>query len=121
MPRRATRPLTVDNLTPPERRWIRLLQEWQTSGLQGSKWCRRQGLKESAFRFWKKEIVPRARRRQERHVESSSSVKLLPVRVVEAARPVAILPLEVVLGRRSIRVAGEFDAAVLRNVVQALE
>src|SRR5579872_7295322 len=103
MARRATRQWAADDPTPPERKWIRLLEEWQRTGLQGSKWCRRRGLKESAFRFWKKEIALRARRRQVRRSASSSSVQLLPARVVEAPRPVTILPLEVVLDRRSIR------------------
>ena len=53
MPKRATLPLTANGPTPPERKCIRLPEEWQKSGLQGYEWCRRRGLKESAFRFWK--------------------------------------------------------------------
>ena|SRR5579872_22455 len=121
MPKLATRRKAADGPTPPERKWIRLLEDWQKTGLQGSEWCRRRGLKESAFRFWKKEIALRARTRQGRHSQHPSSVRLLPARVVEVAKPVAIVPLEVILGRRSVRVAGEFDASILRKVVQALE
>lgn len=112
---------SADGLTPPERKWIGLLGEWQKTGLRGSEWCRRLGLKESAFRFWKKEITLRARRRQGRRSQHPSSVRLLPARVVESSRPVATLPLEVVLGSRSVRIAGEFDAGVFRKVVQTLE
>jgi|SRR5579862_3301327 len=59
-----------------------------------------------------KEIALRARRRQGRRLASPSSVQLLRARVVETPSPVTIVPLEVVLGRRSVRVAGEFDAAI---------
>lgn len=121
MPRPATRRNPADGPTPPERKWIGLLKEWQKTGLQGSEWCRRRGLKESAFRFWKKEITLRARKRQGRRSQNPSSVRLLPARVVEAAISVTVVPLEIVLGRRSVRVAVEFDATILRKVVRALE
>jgi len=99
MPEPRTRRKVANGPTPPERQWIRLLGEWQKTGLHGSEWCRRQGLQESAFRFWKKETALRARRPQGRHSQHSSSVRLLPARVAESSRPAAILPIGIVMGR----------------------
>jgi hypothetical protein len=118
-----TRPLSIHGPTIPERKWIRLLREWQRTGLQGSEWCRHRGLKESAFRFWKKEIPDRARRRREKGRSGKPSrVRLLRARVVENPKPASFTPLELFLGPvRGVRISGDFDPALLRKVVQALE
>ena len=118
-----TRPLSIHGPTIPERKWIRLLREWQRSELQGSEWCRHRGLKESAFRFWKKEIPNRARRRMEKARSGNSpKVRLLRARVVEITKPTVFTPLDILLGPvRGVRISGDFDPALLRKVVQALE
>jgi hypothetical protein len=121
--RSTTRPLSIHGPTIPERKWIRLLREWQRSGLQGSEWCRHRGLKESAFRFWKKEIPDRARRRQKKgRTGKPPNGRLLRARVVENQNPSAFAPLDVLLGpAREVRITGDFDPALLRKVVQVLE
>lgn len=94
----ARRPLSIHGPTIPERKWIRLLNAWQRSGLQGSEWCRDRGVKVSAFRFWKKEIPDRARRRQQKgNSGKSPDVRLVRARVVAAAHEIKPAPLVVVL------------------------
>ena len=60
------RKLSINGPTSQERRWQQLLEKWRLSGLPGTAFCRRRRLKESAFRFWQKEVPYRERRRQER-------------------------------------------------------
>ena len=58
------RKLSINGPTSQERRWQQLLEKWRFSGLPGTAFCRRRRLKESAFRFWQKEVPYRERRRQ---------------------------------------------------------
>lgn len=123
------RALSIHGPTPAEKKWIRWLERWRGSALDGSAFCRQRGLPLSSFRFWKKEIPMRERRRQAKRAESEASraarkaMRLVPVRVV---RPEPILPapgpMEIVLrGGRSLRIGGDFDSALLEKLVTALE
>src|SRR5258708_165151 len=87
------RPLSIHGPTVPERQWIKILAEWRRSGVQGSQFCRRRRLSYGAFRFWKKELPDRERRRQEhrRAAPTKPSFRILPVRVVE--KPPPVVPL----------------------------
>lgn len=117
MPRVLKRPLSIHGPTVPERKWKRILDRWRKSGQEGRAFCRRHGLRESAFRFWLREIPERARRRKAR----KRPLRLLPARIVSVPAPTA-RPLEVLVGpRRTIRVGADFDPALLLRVVRALE
>jgi len=76
MPRAIKRPLSVHGPTAPERKWKRILKRWRKSGEEGRAFCRRHGLRESAFRFWLREIPERAQRRKAR----KRPLRLLPTR-----------------------------------------
>lgn len=119
MPRAAKRPLSIHGPTGPERKWTRVVERWRKSGQDGRAFCRRHGLRESAFRFWLREIPERARRRE----AQKRPLRLLPARIVSAASPVPTgRPLEVLVGSgRTIRVGTDFDSALLLQVVRALE
>ncbi|HYF57009.1 MAG TPA: hypothetical protein VEA41_22350 [Salinarimonas sp.] len=117
MPRVIKRALPVNGPTAPERKWTRILKRWRKSGQEGRTFCRHRGLRESAFRFWLREIPERARRRE----AQKKPVRLLPARIVSAAAPTG-RPLEVLVGSgRAIRVGPDFDPALLLQVVRALE
>jgi|SRR5579863_4182973 len=107
--------------TAAEKAWIPILAEWKKSGLGPREFCRRRRLRESAFWHWKQEIPDRERRRRERRQERSAppALRILPVRLVQQAASTA--PLEVLSGGRTVRIAGDFDPALLRKVLGALE
>ncbi len=118
MPRAIKRPLSIHGPTSPERKWIRILEGWRKSGLDGRAFCRRHGLRESAFRFWLREIPERMKRRK----AAKKPLRLLPARVVLTPPPHSDKPLEVLVGPgRAIRVGRDFDPAFLLKVVRALE
>jgi hypothetical protein len=119
MPRALKRHQSIQGPTAPERKWTRILERWRKSGQEGRAFCRGHGLRESSFRFWCREIPERARRRE----AQKRPLRLLPARIVSAASPApAGRPLEVLVGPgRVIRVAPDFDPALLLKVVRALE
>lgn len=119
MPRAIKRPLSIHGPTAPERKWKRILERWRKSGEEGRAFCRRHGLRESAFRFWLREIPERAQRRKAR----KRPLRLLPARIVPppSGGPTD-RPMEVLVGPgRTIRVGPGFDPALLLRVVRALE
>jgi len=107
--------------TPTEQSWIPILADWKKSGLGVREFCRRRRVRESAFWFWRKEIPERERRRRERRAAAPGkrTFRILPVRVVET--PASKGPIEILSGGRTLRVAGDFDPALLRKVLSVLE
>jgi hypothetical protein len=120
--------LSIQGPTPPERKWTLYLADWQKSGLQGSEFCRKRRLSYAAFRFWKKEIVVRERRRkgQVAHEDPKPARKpmyrqaFIPVRVAPA--PTAgQKPVEVLVAGRVVRVPPDFNPEALRRLLGVLE
>jgi hypothetical protein len=113
-----------------ERLWRRTIRRQQGSGLPIREFCRREGLKDCTFRWWRKELARRERRagsppRIDPAVAPAVATPVfLPVRVVEsgtgAARPPA--PIEIVLPEGpTVRVPEGFDPRTLRAVLTVLE
>jgi hypothetical protein len=118
MPRALKRPQSIHGPTAPERKWARILERWRKSEQDGRAFCRRHGLRESAFRFWLREIPERARRRQ----AQKRPLRLLPARVVSSAPAPTGRLIEVLVGpSRTIRIGPDFDPALLLQVVRVLE
>jgi len=109
-----------------EEHWRRVLARLEQSGLTRSIFSRREGINESALSWWVRELTRRrkARRparqaRQPKPVEHSAFV---PVRVIQAAPRSGAPALEVVTrGGQVVRVQPDFDPAMLRRVIAALE
>jgi hypothetical protein len=113
-----------DGPTPAERRWRPVVEDWRRSGQELTAFCNQRHLPVSTLKYWKKELANRDQKRQARRAAQEASrnaIQLLPVRVVEPATASAGT-LEVVLrGDRVLRVAGDFDPALLKKLVLALE
>jgi hypothetical protein len=107
--------------TQTERSWITILAAWKRSGLGVREFCRRRRLRESAFWYWRRELPDRDRRRRERRTAGPGkpTLRILPVRLVK--EPLSRVPLEILSGGRTLRISGDFDSAVLRKVLFALE
>jgi len=97
----------------------RLVSAFKTSGLRASEFCRRHGLALSTLRR-------NLKRQFLAHGQPEAGVRFVAVKVNGAAAPAKKAPaptgLGVVLaGGRRIAVGPGFDAAVLRQLVHALE
>ena len=113
-----------------ERSWRRAIRQQQQSGLAVPVFCRREGLKDGAFRWWRQEL---ARRDQQpapdpRGVPEADTTDaapaFLPVRVVdlEAVSTRSAPPIEIVLaGGPTVRVPAGYDPRTLGDVLTVLE
>jgi hypothetical protein len=110
--------VTAGGPTAAEKSWIPILADWKKSGLGVREFCRRRRLRESAFWHWRAEIPDRERRRRELR-QAKPTLRILPVRVVR--EPTSRGPIEILSGARTLRIPGDFDAAVLRKVLSVLE
>jgi hypothetical protein len=125
-----------------QRQWEAVVERWRESGRSVRDYCQAEGLRESSFYFWRREL---ARRSQTQSVASPAlleasgpvpasagpkrppsprrgTASFLPVRLVEDAAAKATCGVEIVLacGRR-VRVGAGFDRQTLLNVLAVLE
>ena len=116
--------LSKNGPMPAERKCRPIVEDWRQSGQEASAFCRGRGLPLSAFKYWKKELPLRDQRRKSMTPDPKAkhkAIRMLPVRIVEPLSNAA-LPIEVVArDGRVLRVAGDFDPAVLRKLLAALE
>ncbi len=131
----------------PQRRqqWQAAVAQWQESGQSVRDYCRAQGLKESAFYFWRRKLArhdstgPAGQEANEQRLASQATrgaglsvsrrlsrtpkppASFLPVRVVRDQEQSAA-GVEIVLGSgRTIRVQPGFDRRALADVLHVLE
>jgi transposase-like protein len=72
-----------------ERQWRERVGAWTTSGGTVREFCRRQGVTEASFHFWKRELQAR-----DKALAVSPKPRFVPVTVLPA-RPVATVSVEV--------------------------
>lgn len=119
--------------SPPRERWTiedarRMAEAWRRSGEKVGTFARRHGVGAERVRWW----LRRLEQQQQQGSPQVAPVRFAPVRLVERPAAEALRReqslaaqaggLEVVIaGKRVIRVGGQFDPALLRQVVAALE
>jgi transposase len=87
-----------------EQQWRERMQRWQQSGESVRAFCRREGLHESAFFAWRRELE---RRRQERQTARPPRQPTKPAaKPAEPAKPIRFVPLEVA----AKNMAGDFGS-----------
>jgi hypothetical protein len=97
--------------TPKEKHWREVLSQWTASGLSGREFCKREGIEESSFFHWKRELRLRDQRRR------GDAVKFVSLQL-----PKSIGFFDVtVLGGRSVRVPADFDPVALTRLLAVLE
>jgi hypothetical protein len=109
-----------------ERFWRRTIRDQQRSGLSVRDFCRREGLKDWTFRWWRQEL---ARRDQGPPTapsggQTETAPAFLPVRVVdlEAVAPRPAPAIEIILPTGpTVRVPPGFDPRTLGDVLAVLE
>jgi hypothetical protein len=103
-----------------------MIRQQQRSGLAVRDFCRREGLKDWTFRWWRQELI----RRDQHPVDAPQggpfkvTPAFLPVRVVDvrAVEPRQTPPIEIVLpAGPTVRVPHGFDPRTLGEVLAVLE
>lgn len=126
----------------PRRRgyWEELLRRWREGGQGVRAFCRAEGVRESAFYFWRRKLVPEERHSQQQapavlnDLASAAATRrrvkrvpkreaplpsFLPVQLVESH---AAAGVEIALERgRTLRVPVGFDRQTLADVLAVLE
>lgn len=113
-----------------EREWRERVQKWRRSGESVRAFCGREGLRESAFFAWRRELARRREERQAVQVERKRTKPSMP------AKPIRFLPVQVAVedrtgdpggveilldAGRAIRVRPGFDRQTLAEVLAILE
>ena len=97
--------------------WRRLIEEQQQSGQTICGFCREQGLTESAFHFWKRELGVRRRKpATEKHASDEATPTFVPVSVIGSMTS----PITLELGGATLRIEAGVDISLLRTVLAAL-
>lgn len=109
-----------------QRHWEEVMRRWQEGGQSVRAYCHAEGLRESAFYFWRRELARRGKHAEvSRGPRSESRLvapSFLPVRVVEPGLAEAGRGVEIVLERgRTVRVQAGFDRQTLADVLAVLE
>ena len=121
--------------TQPERRsvdrrryWVRVLGDWKSSGLTQVEFARKRGVSVQTLRWWKSRLSQEAgrptarssRRRSKRTPANGAS--FVSVSVVPSAPDDDRSPIEILVAQdRVVRIRGDFDPALLRKVISAIE
>ena len=122
--------------------WEEVMRRWREGGQSVRAFCRAEGMRESAFYFWRRKLTRRGhqvdagnglRPRGRAAVRASGSSKrvrpghgptpsFLPVHVVEHGAAEAAHGVEIILGQgRTVRVRAGFDRQTLADVLAVLE
>jgi transposase len=110
-----------------EHEWQEKVQRWQQSGESVRAFCRREGLHESAFFAWRREL---ARRQEERQTTKhpakaatpAKSIRFLPLEVAAKSTADDSGGVEILLSEgRVVRVRPGFDRQTLAVVLAVLE
>jgi hypothetical protein len=108
-----------------ELRWREVLKRQADSGLSIRKFCEAEGIAEPSFYAWRKKLrerrgdgaAPTAPRSSRAIDESPKGSLFVPLKLLDAA---PMLEIVHPLGYR-VRVAGEVNPVVLRQVIQTLD
>lgn len=107
--------------------WAKLVGEWQSSGEGARDFAGKRGVAESSLRWWKTELARRARKEVPRRSPGPRQPESITLaRVVREGEEVPAVvepansPVLIVVGSVRIVVQHDFDAQLLREVVQAL-
>jgi len=107
-----------------EAAWRRRLDRHADSGQSVRAWCRRHGVKETAFHWWRRELARRDAERPPsvRRDAEARGPSFVPVHVTDDPAGDTDSQIEIVLtdGRR-VRVTGTVNSEMLTQVLDVLE
>lgn len=98
-----------------EKLWKKRVQDYQSSGLSGSEWCKRHGIPVNRLWYWKKKLV-----KGDVPKEEETRQTWVPV-TVDASNPGEIdTGMTIRVGAVEIEVKPGFNAVLLQEVVRTL-
>lgn len=108
----------------PQRRtyWQDVMRRWREGGQSVRAFCRAEGLRESAFYFWRRKLASRGPRTRRRPEPVLPPPAFLPMKLVSDNPAEAVQGIEIVLTHgRVVRVRAGFDRQTLADVLSMLE
>jgi hypothetical protein len=93
--------------------WKKRIEDYQSSGLSGVRWCAEQGISEHQFWYWKKKW-----KKSPTHTKEEVAPTWVPVMVEDPTPPKPTLTVRV--GTVEIEVKPDYDATLLQDVVRTL-
>ena len=115
-------------MTSRAKYWEQLVGAWEASGLSQAEFCRRRGVKEVTFGWWKRKLRPTAKRggrrvggvaRSPRRAKQARFVELA---VPKTAVAVGAFGYEIALrSGRVIRLGHDFDPSVVGELITVAE
>ena len=129
------------NASERRRHWEALMDRWREGGQTVRAFCRAEGVRESAFFFWRRKLArgdrpatangsgakaspatPAVRAPKRLLPQHSPAPSFLPVRVVEPSLTEAACGVEIIFAHgRAVRVLPGFDRQTLADVLAVLE
>lgn len=101
--------------------WADVVRRWREAGQSVRAFCRAEGLAESAFYFWRRELEHRSDAVSRQSASAASGPSFLPVRLVRDDRA-ADQAIEIRLKHgRVVHVRAGFDRQALADVLAVLE
>lgn len=92
--------------------WKKQIENWQSSGMSQSSYCRKHDLKFHRFVYWRRKF----------HPSRQSAVSLVQVPLSKIAMPSLPRPVRLIVGAgRAIEVERNFDPIALKQLVHTLE
>jgi hypothetical protein len=101
-------------MTETETKWLERVREWRASGKRAEEFAEGRGFKGSTLRFWASTL-----RKAERDPRVAGKPGVRFLRVVRQS-PESELAIEVAVGKARVVVRPGFNAALLRQLVDAL-
>jgi hypothetical protein len=105
-----------------ESKWRHTLARHRDSGLTVREFCRVEGVKESGFHYWKRELKRRGEERPSSARRVKTTWKARPSLVPVTLRDGWLVPVEISLASgRIVRVSSGCDEPLLRMVIGVLD
>ena len=102
--------------------WQDVVRRWQKGGQSVRAFCQAEGLRESAFYFWRRRLAGRRPRVRRPPQASLPRPAFLPVQLLQDHPAPATHEIEIVLRHgRAVHVRAGFDRQTLADVVAVLE
>lgn len=107
----------MQKMTSKQRAWQKRIEDWSTSGLSQSDYCRRHGIQLKRFYSWKN----RLERMCCNPVSTANTGSFLPVALVDSTVEQTPSPVVLCVNGVEIQVSRETDEVLLLKVVSLLE
>ena len=83
--------------------WVAVIADWESSGLSQSEYCKRSGIRDNQFSYWKRKLLPS---------KSASTSDFIPLTTQE------VIKLEV--GSAKLELPSSFQASKLAELLRCL-